>query len=262
MRVTTRLNGTPPQVRLEITGLPATTARVRVTRSWADYETPCPDAGLVIPVGGTWAWTDYGLPATAETATCTYLIEATDASGAVVDTGTTTVKTALVGHSDGWLSDPLDPLSAVRVTVTHETGAPGWASSGSVVAPMGGVAVSLGAQRSRSRDFCVSVDDRASWSAIWQMLERGGVLLLRTDPSCVGHPTGHIHLHVDDAQATETLPHDPWRGVVLRTTEVAPPLHAVAVEAVTYADTTATYTTYARTRAALPTYADRSRGSR
>jgi len=262
MRITTRVDATPPQVRIEATAMPAAAVAVRVTRSWAGSETPCPDAGLVPVVGGTWGWTDYGLPATVDGVACTYVVQALSAAGSVVDTGTARATTAMVEHSAGWLSDPLDPLSAVPVTITHETSPPGWAHGGATVAPMGGVAVSLGSRRARTRDWGVSVSSGEAWSAIWEMLERGGVLLLRADPSCVDHPTGHIHMHVDGAEVSTALPHDQWRGVTLATVEVAPPLHAVAVAAVTYADTTATYTSYARTRAALPTYADRSRGSR
>lgn len=262
MQITTRTATLPPQARLEITGLPASTVTVRVRRSWAGVEAPCPDATLVQPVGGTWAWTDHGLPATHDAGSCVYTVEGLGAGGAVVDTDTVSVPTAVVGHSEAWLSDPLDPLAAIRASVTDDTSPPGWASSGAVVAPLGGVAVSLGTRRARTREWGLAVEDPEAWRGLWRMIDRGGTLLLRTDPGCVDHPTGLVHLHIDDAQALPALPHDVWRGVQLRATEVAPPLHAVAVVARSYADTSAEYSSYQRTRAALPTYADRSRGSR
>lgn len=233
---------------------------MRVTRAWRGTSLPAPETSYRPIIGGTWDWTDYALPVTEDVTEITYTLDAYSASGQLLDTTRLTTSVGLAGHSDAWLSDPLDPLAAIRVQVLAAGGGHGWSSSGRVVSLMGGRAISLGQSRAREREWLLGYTPADSL-ALTAMLDRGADLLLRADPDCVQHPTGVCYLAVTDARLLPGLPHTgDLHQAQLRAIEVLPPLRPVAVPAWSYADTSSTYPTYAATRAALPYYRDRSRG--
>lgn len=106
MLITGTAHTDPLMVELNITGLPATTARIEVLDGLTQHRVTRQ------PTSGTTALVlDYTAPA----GEATYLIRAFNAGDVQVDEGNTTVTTSQPPSSHVWLSDPLDETSPVLV---------------------------------------------------------------------------------------------------------------------------------------------------
>lgn len=255
----------PGWVDLLATGLPAETTAVRCVRSWRGVESVLSGTTLRPVQDGTWRYLDHALPAAlAGSGSVSYRVEPLGEGGGIITEGVQTLSVAplVVDHSTALLSDPLDPLGGLSVTVGRAGDLAWSSSSGEVLGPaMGGLPVSAGMVRQREHTLTVKTSTVADAGRVWAMIERGGVLLLRGDPSCLDHPTGLLYLHVPAPTRTMLRgPHESTRRWTIAGTEVAAPARLALVATRSYADTTSDFTTYAATLAALPTYLDRSRG--
>ena len=252
----------PPYLDLAVTGLPAGTARCRVVRTWAGVSEELTGGSRRPVVGTQWRVLDHSVPVSGDAAPVEYRIEPLTAGGAVIAAGVAsiTLPTTQVAHSQAWLSDPLDPLGATQVEV-KVPGEDTWQGEGELLTPMGGLPVSTGFTRARSRDWRFKTSEFSQAAAAAVMIARGGVLLLRGDPSCLGHPTGVIHLHSDSpAMSSVRGFHDPVRNWSIPAVECAGPALLEAVAVRTYADDRDVHATYAASKAAFATYLLRSRG--
>lgn len=260
MRFAPVVSHTPPTLDLAVTGLPADTVEVRITRTWQGVSTPLPDARRRPVIGGEWRYIDPALPVSTSGGTVAYTVEAVDSTGSVTDVAQTVVAAARVEHSQAWISDPLDATSPLLVDAQAGDGAQGWDSAGDLLTPMGGLAISGGHRRARRRTWLLQTASPADEQALWGMIERGGDLLLRADPACLDHPTGVAYIAATDATLEHVLPHDPDRWWALSCVEVAPPALTAVVAARTYGDDLAEHPTYGESRAMFATYLTRSRG--
>ena len=262
--VSTLLVASPPWADFAFAALPAGTVSCRILRKDAGAWTVLPGASARPVLGAEWRFIDHGLPVRESATAIDYRLEPLSDAGAILSAGVLewSVTSPVVGHSGGWLSDPLDPLAGVPVTVLDPSGNRGdvWSGGSSLLRPMSGDPVSLGARRARSRGWRVRTQTAAQAAAVWQMVDRGGVLLLRADPSCVDHRTGVVYLHVDEPSASATLTHQEVRRWSLAGTECRPPAILQVVASRTYADDLAEHPTYADSTAAFDTYLDRVRG--
>lgn len=187
-----------------------------------------------------------------------YTLEVVTSGGSIVRT--LDVPPALVGDSDVWLSDPLDPRGAVLVTAMATDGeGMSWDSDGGVIAPMGGLAISTGQRRTRVRGWRLETEDPAAYAGLVAMIDRGAVLLLRGDPDCLDHPDGVVYAHVESPRWGHVLPHSPHRWLTFTGREVAAPLASTIVAARSYGQDFEEHASYADSLAALPTYLDRVR---
>ena len=256
----------PGWVDIFATGLPAGTASVRIARTWAGATEHLSGAMRRPVLDGTWRYLDHSLPCALADAgiVVTYRVEPLTSGGAVLTDGVASIEVEplTVTHSEVLLSDPLDPLGGVSVTVARPGDMQWSSSSGELLGPaLGGLPVSTGLTRLREQAWTVKSTDRATAAKIQTMIERGGVLLVRGDPSCLDHPTGVVHLHVPaPTRATARGSHEPTRRWVINGTECVAPSRLALVATRPYADTSAAFASYAATTAALPTYLDRSRG--
>lgn len=258
--VSTLLVSSPPWADFAFASLPVGTASCRIMRKDAGSWVRLPGASARPVLGAEWRFIDHGLPVRTAATAVEYRIEPLSAAGAILSAGVLewSVTSPTVAHSTGWLSDPLDPLAAVHVTVLEPSGNRGdeWSGASGLVRPLGGLPVSLGSQRVRSRGWRVKTETAEQATSLRAMIEGGGVLLLRADPECVDHPTGVIYLHVDQPSVSGVLS----RIWSLAGTECAPPAILQLVASRTFADDLAEHPTFADSLAAFPTFLDRMRG--
>ena len=257
--VSTVIVSSPPWADFAFSALPAGTVACRILRADPDGTwRQLPGAGQRPVLGSEWRFIDHGLPVRNAATSIAYRLEPLSAAGAILPAGVLewTVAAPTVTGATGWLSDPLDPLRAVPVTML----APGrewgdsWTGAGGLFTPLGGDPVSSGFRRQRSRGWAVQTATDGQDEAVWEMVDMGGVLLLRADPGVVAHRTGVIYLHVEGASGPTLA-----RVWSIPGTECAPPAILQLVAGRTYADDLAEHATYAISKAALPTYLDRMR---
>lgn len=264
--LSTHMVVSPGWVELFATDLPAGTASVRVVRQWRGTDAVLTGATKRPVQDGAWRYLDHALPCSLTPATdpVGYRVEPLSDGGAILDDGvaTVSVQPLQVGHSEALLSDPLDPLGGTRVTLMRSGDLAWSASSGDLLGPaLGGLPVSTGMTRQREHSISAKTTSAVDAQLMQTMIERGGVLLVRADPSCLDHPTGVLYLHVPSpSRAAIKGPHGLTRRWALSGTECAPPASLALVAARSYADTSSDFPTYAATKAALPTYLQRSRG--
>ena len=260
--VSTVIVSSPPWADFAFSGLPAGTVTCRILRADPDGSWRLLPGSSQRPVLGTgWRYLDHGLPVRESPTTINYRLEPLSSAGAVLPAGVLewTVTAPTVGHSEAWLSDPLDPLRGVRVTVNATDRQQPWGGSGGLLAPIGGPPVSTGMRRFRQRAWRVKTATAGAHGAVLGMVDSGAVLLLRGDPACLVHDTGVVYLHVERPAMQWVLVHDARRWWDLSGTECAPPAILQLVAGRTYADDLAEHATYAASKAALPTYLDRMR---
>lgn len=281
--VDTVLIASPPWADFAFSGLPVGTVACRIYRKHGGLWRLLPGSSQRPALGTEWRYLDHGLPVSETVGDgvypggdvypggvypwvgvggVEYRLEPLSDAGAVLDAGVLewSVTAALVGASRGWLSDPLDPLQAVQVTVMATDRGEAWGGSGGRVQPPGGMPVATGRTRFRQRSWRLKFDSLADGQAAHGMVEAGGVLLLRADPGTLSHDTGVVYLDTDDPAMTWTHPRDPRRWLTFSGVEVAPPAILQLVAARTYADDLAEHPTYADSAAAFSTYLDRMRG--
>ena len=259
----------PPFADLYISGLPAGTARIEVVRSWRGVLRRV-RGDSITPVLGTDArLVDWALPVSLDGAEVTYSVQALSASGAVIEAAASvSVATPRVTHSQAWVSDPHDPITAIRVGVLASESDESADSSVTTVSTLVGMPVAINAPRtSRSRAWRLSADDAVTVARMDRILGVGsdptqigtGLLLIRGDASCLDHATGSLHVTAPTVTRQRLLPHRPrvtyaWSGVETRG-PMAPPV----VSRRTYQDDLDENPTYADSLAAYPTYLDRAR---
>lgn len=281
--VDTVLIASPPWADFAFTGLPVGTAACRIYRKHAGSWRLLPGSSQRPVLGTEWRYLDHGLPVSETVGDgvypggdvypggvypwvgvggVEYRLEPLSDAGAVLDAGVLewSVTAALVGASRGWLSDPLDPLAAVEVTILAEATGEAWGGTGGRVQPPGGMPVALGHTRFRTRPWRLQVDTATDAQKARDWIERGGVLLLRGDPATLSHESGVVYLDIDSPSMRWTNPYDPRRWLVFEAVECAPPAILQLVAARTYADDLAEHPTYADSAAAFSTYLDRMRG--
>lgn len=256
--VDARATGTT--VDLYIDDLPSDAVTVTVTRAWNGRTHRLPS--LWRPGSTDVRLVDEAAPVSETGGSATYTVRAVAADGTVT-TVSVDVPAASIDHSTAWLSDPLDPKGAVLVDVmsTGDDSLAWSGDGGGLIAPMGGIAISTGRRRARSRAWRVKTHDRAGREAVIRMIERGSVLLLRGDPDCLDHPDGIVHMDVTGPSMSAVLPHLPERWFDLAGVEVAAPSQAALVPRRTYRDDLEEHPTYRASLTALPTYLARTRGA-
>lgn len=262
--VSTLVLTNPPWADFAFDALPVGTASCRILRFDAGAWVELPGAKARPVLGDEWRYLDHGLPVREVAAPISYRLEPLSAAGAILSAGVLewTVTAPVVDHGDVWLSDPLNPLAAVKaaMSATGDEAQTWGASSGGLLTPLGGRPVSTGMQRQRQRPWHVETASDVDASAVLGMVDSGAVLLLRGDPACLVHDTGVVYLHVDGPRMRWVLVHDSRRWWDLPGTECRPPAILQLVANRTYADDLAEHATYAASTLAFPTYLDRVRG--
>lgn len=260
--VSTVIVSSPPWADFAFSGLPAGTVACRILRADPDGSWRLLPGSSQRPVlGSGWRYLDHGLPVRESAASISYRLEPLSAAGAVLPAGVLewTVTAPTVEHGAVWLSDPLDPLRGVMVSMQVSDDSQSWAGSGGLLSVIGGAPVSVSMGRYRQRSWRVNTETDADTAAVLGMVDSGAVLLLRGDPACLVHDTGVVYLHVERPAMQWVLVHDARRWWDLAGTECAPPAILQLVAGRTYADDKAEHSTYAASKAALPTYLDRMR---
>ena len=260
--VSTVIVSSPPWVDFAFSALPAGTAACRILRADPDGTwRQLPGAGQRPVLGSEWRFIDHGLPVRNAATLISYRLEPLSAAGAVLPAGVLSwsVTAPTVAHAEVWLSDPLDPLMAVKLTANATDYAQSWGGSGGLLTPIGGLPVSTGMSRWRQRSWRVKTTNAGDAAAVLGMVDSGAVLLLRGDPECLAHDTGVVYLLAERPSMQWVTTHDPRRWWDLAGTECQPPAILQLVAGRTYADDLAEHATYAISKAALPTYLDRMR---
>lgn len=258
----------PPFADLYISGLPVGTARVEVTRQWRGVSRRVRGDSQAVVLGTGVRVVDWALPVSVDAGVISYVVSAVSAAGAVLEVSAAVEVTAPpIGHSEAWVSDPHDPMTAQLVSVMAVDGEQGDAAV-QTVTTMTGLPVALNAPRvSRGRPWRISVD---AWERVRDVdallgvgtdpsLTGTGILLVRCDPSCIQHATGLLYVTAPSVTRDQLLPHEPrtdysWSGI-----ETRGPAAPVAVSRRTYQDDLDENPTYAASLAAYPTYLDRVR---
>lgn len=269
----------PGWADLAVSGLPAGTASCRVVRRWRGRSEVLRGATRRPVTGDTWRFLDHAMPATVspvdggpwggpppsnlvDADVVSYTVEPLTAGGAIIAGGlaTVTVSALTVGHSEALLSDPLDPLHGISVSLL-EADEDSWSGDGDLLTPIGGLPVSTGMTRATTRPWSLETSSVEDAVALRDMLARGGVLLIRGDPDCLDHPTGVVYVHVPSPSMTRVRgSHDPLRIWSLTGTECAEPAQLAVVAIRSYGDSSSDFASYGQATSALPTYLDRSRG--
>lgn len=199
----------------------------------------------------------------------TYTVTPIGADGAPAGVvGVTEVVAPSVGHSEVWLSDPHDPIGAVRVVLLRADGGEVADSAAQAIRTMTGLPVGIDGPRNvRSRPWVLRSESDAVTAAVDRIIASGGfggydgpsTLLLRGDASCLDHPTGVVHVQAQSVSRHRTVGHQPrvtwsWSGPGTRGPK-APPV----VSRRTYQDDLDENPTYQDSLDAYPTYLDRIR---
>ena len=249
----------PPWVDLYISVLPATTAYVHVTRTWAGVSERVRGDSTTAVLGTDTRVVDWAAPV--GTGSIGYLVEAFTAGGVLLEAKSTTVAATPIGHSEMWLSDPHDPTGAVLVRVLKGDGGQMWAAPGSeVVSTMTGLPLGLSASRSlRSRPWRLLTDTDEATALAAAALD-SSVVLLRGAPTCLDHPTGVMYVEAAALEFFRRMPHQPEVVWTFAGPETRGPQAPPAVSARTYQDDLDEDPLYSDSLASFPTYILRARG--
>ena len=234
--ITPSVVATPgPTVQLALTGLPSGTTRLIVTRSWSGTVAPVRQQ---VAVGGSSATVrDFAAPIGRP---ATYAVQAVGSSGTILESAVSAPVTVplLADESSGWVMDELEPRRALLLpwmdgtdeAVKYDAAAAvSYAASASV-----GTLLS-GPRRITARPMVIRTETHALADAFEALVQRGGPLLLRCNPTATRHRHGlirvaagsitaaprHIYdLYTDWEWSGPEVAEDAWPGVVpLRTWE-------------------------------------------
>ena len=250
----------PPWVDLYISVLPATTAYVHVTRTWAGVSERVRGDSTTAILGTDTRVVDWAAPV--GTGSIGYTVEAFTSGGVLLESASTTATATTIGHSQAWLSDPHDPTGAVLVGVLAGDPEQGWEAPGAeYVATMTGLPLGLDAPRSvRIRDWRIetSTDEDAALAA--RALGGSSVVLLRGDPDCLDDPTGVIYVQSPGLGRLRRIPHGPAIAWTFSGPAIRGPQAPPAVSARTYQDDLDEDPLYSDSLASFATYILRVRG--
>ena len=252
----------PPRVDLDGTGYDVATAYVVVTRLWRDTSLPVRSDLATAVVGGLFVLTDWDTPLDTPV---TYDAVGYTAAGAVTGTASVTVTVPSgLDRSQAWLSDPLDPSTALVVDLADGTDEEiSLPLAGELVSPMGrDLPMPIGARRlyGQGRTLVVETDTEAASTALEQMLTGSGTLLVRAPH--VWSRNGLVYLSASvTVRPLHQLADHTWETQwILSGGEVSAPTLGVLVNPRTYNDASTEAATYAGLLAAWPTYRDLLRG--
>lgn len=256
-----------PRIEVLVTPMPGDADTITVWRSWKGQRVAVRDAEEV-EVAGAFLVVDYEVPiGTSVTYTC----ETADSSGvpSQISAGTATT----VDVSEMWVQDPLDPTSAVPVSLQI-----GAASSGfTIIVPSvmpATYAADVSAAPAHGSELPLAFGgvrraaSRMPWSVIaWTPgdAETLRTLLAQAFPLCVRTPaaiyqlTGLTYMAMPDVVE---MPYPGWQATLFTATadSVRGPGSGIVVQPRTYADLPDEAATYAGLLSVYPTYLDLRRG--
>ena len=256
-----------PRVEVVVTPMPGDADTITVWRTWKGQRAAVRDARKV-KVAGAFLIVDYEVPlGTSVTYTC----ETADVAGvpSQISTGTATTVTV----PDVWLQDPLDPASAVKVSLQLGTATAGFTtvvpsivpatySADVSTIPLHGeeLPVALGGvRRAASRmPWSVIAWTPADTEILRTLLKQAMPLCMRT-PAAIHQLTGLTYVSLPDVVET---PYPGWQASRFQATgdSVRGPGSRVAVQTRTYANLPDEAATYAGLLSVFPTYLDLRRG--
>lgn len=256
MAIATAIVATPaPTVNLTLTGLPAGTSSLIVTRSWASTVRTVRQR---VVVSGTAALVrDYSVPIGRA---ASWTVQALSAAGAILESGTSGSVTVplLTNASTAWVVDELDPRHAMLVSLMEGTDAQvQYSSNGILSVPAdGGDATWIsGARQIGGRPFIVKTTNAAQGDAFEVMIRRGSVLLFRCNPETIRHRHGLIIVAAADIIEFPRHPKEGPSTWQASGAESAPDAWPDTVPLVTWDERRATLvggTTWASRKAASP----------
>lgn len=250
----------PPWVDLYISSLPATTTRVEVTRTWAGVSERVRGDSAAMVLGADTRVVDWAAPV--GTGSIVYSVQAFSAAGAALSApATVTVTASTIEFGMAWVSDPHDPTSAVLVQLLGGGPAEGASApmSGSLVTATGLPLGLIGDRQMRARTWRMRTDSAEQFAALETALSSSGVLL-RADPTAIGHRTGVVYMHAPVMSWDHQAIQQPVAEWEFSGTETRGPKAPPAIAARTYQDDLDEYPTYQASLDAQPTYLDRLRG--
>lgn len=195
-----------PHVRLDVGLMPEGTAAVSVQRIVGAYQAPVRGHDPAPVYGIATAIVDWDAPLGRQ---ATYVCRALDGAGGVLSTASIAVTTGTIGASEAWITNPLDPISGMRVTlmegsddttefpqkVTLSTAA--WSSG----LPS---AIVETRQRGANRTLVVRLDSLEKAKTLEDLLSTSAFLLVRAPG--IRHRSGALYVVVENV--TETRERD------------------------------------------------------
>lgn len=205
--VSVLLVAAPPYADLGVTGLPAGTTSLRVSRVMGAGTEVIRARGTI--AGSTGRVVDYDAPVGRPVA---WQVDALSASGGLLESATTAQYT-LTAPAEGkaWIMDPMSPRSAmlVDVLVGHDAKRDYVAR----VAAAERLGMSLpraltSPRQAPTRSPMWTTETIADYLAMEQLLASGQVLSLRASPTTIKHRTGVLHVACPAVHALEYQPAD------------------------------------------------------
>jgi hypothetical protein len=188
----------PPAADIYISGLPAGTSRIWLYREWLSksVRVRTDDQAKIIALATRLE--DYDVPLGTDVSYRVRAFSATGSELAVSGNSSGTVAFATIDPDTAWLSDPLAPGLGVNLVLDGSSDQQRTYQSGGVVAKVIGsslpVAITENRLQASSWSFTFRAPDFETAGRLEALLQPGGVLLLRADPTVMQHPTGLLYL--------------------------------------------------------------------